>query len=260
MPDTDTYPTTSDLAMGVSPDALRRSDRLGAAAGAAFVACILVGNSMTESVVGSDASATGTAADLAAQATSGVVRAGLALELVGLLLLGVFAATTAVLGWRRSGAATLPVLVAGAGLLVAAVKLSSAAPYLAALAADGMADEVRHALVQTNDAAFVLTWLPFAVMVGSMAVLLLRAGLVGRVLAVVGLVLAGLGGVAALVGFSSPATALPVPFLLSLLWTVAVSVRVSAHRGYGGAKVRTSRSRTRDDAASGWSRSAPSPR
>lgn len=212
------------------PTRLRRADRLGAAAGAAFVACILAGNSMTESVVGTDGSPAGTAADLVAQAASGVVRAGLALELVGLLLLVWFAAAVAVVGWRRSGAGTLPLLVAGAGLLVAAVKLGSAAPYLAALAADGLSDEVRHALVETNGAAFVLTWLPYAVLVGSAAVLLLRAGLVGRVLAGAGLGLAGLGAAAALVGFTSPASAVPVPFLLSLLWTLAVSVRVAARR------------------------------
>ena len=141
------------------PSRLRGADRLGVAAGAAFVVCILAGNSMTESVVGTDDSPVGTAADLAAQAASGVARGGLVLELLGLLLLGWFAATVAVLGWRRSGAGTLPVLVVGAGLLVAAVKLASAAPYLAALAGDGLSDEVRHALIETNGAAFVLTWL-----------------------------------------------------------------------------------------------------
>ena len=232
---TDPYPATSDLAVDGGPGALRRSDRLGAAAGAVFVACILAGNSMTESVVGSDTSSVGTAADLAAQATSGVVRAGLVLELVGLVLLVVFAVTSAALGWRRTGADVLPGLVAGAGIVVAAVKLGSAAPYIAALTTDGMAAELRHALVQTNDAAFVLTWLPYAVLVGSMAALLFRAGLVGRALAGIGLMLAGLGLLAALAGFSSPATAVPLPFLFSLLWTFAVSVRVAAHRANAAA-------------------------
>ena len=226
----DTPTTGSGLDNAGAPARLRRHDRLGVGAGAAFVACILAGNSMTESVVGTDESPAGTAADLVAQAASGVARAGLALELVGLLLLVWFAPAVAAVGWRRSGAGTLPLLVAGAGLLVAAVKLGSAAPYLAALAADGLSDEVRHALVETNGAAFVLTWLPYAVLVGSAAVVLLRAGLVGRVLAGLGLALSGLGLAAALVGFTSPATAVPVPFLLSLLWTLAASVRVAARR------------------------------
>lgn len=212
------------------PSRLLPADRAGAAAGAAFVACILAGNSLTETVVGTDDSPAGTAADLAAQAVSGVARAGYVLEVVGLLLLVWFAATVAALGWRRSGAASMPVLVAGAGLLVAAVKLGSAAPFLAALTADGLSDEVRHALVETNGAAFVLTWLPYAVLVGSAAVVLHRAGLVGRVLAGLGLVLAALGLAAALVGFTSPATAVPVPFLLSLLWTLAASARVAVRR------------------------------
>jgi len=226
------HPTGSHgAAARPGPAGLRTADRLGGAAGAAFVACILAGNSMTESVAGTDESPSGTAADLAAQAASGVARAGLALELVGLLLLVWFAATLAALGWRRSGAGALPVVVAGAGALVAAVKLASAAPHLAAFAADGLSDEVRHALVEANGAAFVLTWLPYAVLVGSAAVVLLRAGLVGRVLAGFGLALAGLGLMAALAGFTSPATAVPVPFLLSLLWTAAVSIRVSGRRG-----------------------------
>ena len=46
---------------------LRAGDRLAAAAGTAFVGMILAGNSMTESVVGADASPAGTVADLVAQ-------------------------------------------------------------------------------------------------------------------------------------------------------------------------------------------------
>lgn len=209
---------------------LRPADRAGVAAGAAFVACILAGNSMTETVVGTDDSPAGTTADLAAQAASGVARTGFVLEVVGLLLLVWFAATVAVLGHRRAGAGALPVMVAGAGLLVVAVKLGSAAPFLAALTADGLPDEVRHALVETNGAAFVLTWLPYAVLVGCAAIVLHRAGLVGRVLTGLGLVLAVLGLAAGLVGVTSPATAVPVPFLLSLLWTLAASVRVAVRR------------------------------
>lgn len=214
----------------VAEAGLRRPDRLGVASGAAFVVCILAGNSMTESVVGTDPSPAGTAADLAAQAGSGVARAGFALEIVGLLLLVWFAATLAVLGWRRAGSATLPVLVAGAGLLVAAVKLGAAAPYLVALATEGLSDEVRHTLVEMNGAGFVLTWFPYAVLVGVAGPMLLRAGLAGRVLAGSGVALAGIGLVAGLVGFTSPATAVPVPFLLSLLWTLAASVRVAVRR------------------------------
>lgn len=226
----DTQPIGSDLAATGRSTPTRRVDRLGAGSGAAFVICMLAGNAMTESVVGTDQSPAGTAADLAAQAASGVARAGFVIELVGLLLLVWFAVTVAVMGWRRSGPGTLPALVAGAGLLVAAVKLGSVAPFLAALVAEELPDEVRHALVEMNGAAFVLTWLPFAVLVGGAAVVLHRAGRVGRVLAWSGLALAGLGLVAGLVGFTSPATAVPVPFLLSLLWTLAASIRAAARR------------------------------
>lgn len=226
----DTQRTGSELDTPGSTAPLRRVDRLGAGAGAAFVLCVLAGNSMTESVVGTDGSPAGTADDLAAQAASAVARTGLVLELVGLLLLVWFAATVAAVGWRRSGAGASPFLVAGAGALVAAVKLGMAAPYLAALATDGLPDEVRHALVEMNGAGFVLTWLPFALLVGVAGPMLLRAGLVGRVLAGSGLLIAALGVPVALLGATSPASAVPVAFLLSLLWTLVVSVRVAGHR------------------------------
>lgn len=207
-----------------------RADRLSAAAGAAFVVCVLAGNTLTESVVGTDTSAAGTAADLAAQAGSTAARAGMLLELVGLVLLAVFTAALAGVGLRRSASPTLPVLVASAGVLVVGIKLALVAPYLAALFAEDLPDAVRHALVETNGAGFVLTWLPYALLVGAAGLMLLQAGLVGRVLAGSGLVLAALGVAAALVGAIAPATAVPVPFLLSLLWTAAVSVRVATRR------------------------------
>jgi hypothetical protein len=209
---------------------LDAADRAAAAAGAAFVACILVGNSLTESVVGTDESPAGTVADLLAQGSSTAVRSGLVVELIGLMLLAVFAAGLAALGLRR-GATPAGTLVAVTATLVVAVKLASAAPYLAALASvDELPDDVLHALVRTNEAAFVVGWLPFAFLVGAVALTLRQAGLAGRVLVGIGLVLAGLGVVAGAVGAVLPDNAVPIPFLLSLLWTAAVGIRLASRR------------------------------
>ena len=77
-------------------------------------------------------------------------RSGLVVELVGLMLLLVFAAGVTALGLRRR-ATTAAVLVALAGTVMVAVKLASAAPYLAALVSfDELPDDVLHALARTR--------------------------------------------------------------------------------------------------------------
>lgn len=224
-------PTTASDARSATAVPLRPEDRLAALTGTVFVVAILVGNSLTESVVGTDPTPAGTASDLLAQGGSGLVRAGLATELLGLLCLAVFAAGVTALGLRAPAARTSTLLVGlGAGLVVS-VKLSSAAPYLAALnGADTLPDQVLHALVETNGVAFVLTWLPFALFVAGVARVLGRAGLIGRPLAGVGLALAGLGLLVALLGAAQPQYAVPVPFLLSVLWTGVIGLRVATTR------------------------------
>jgi hypothetical protein len=224
-----THAPSSDDVRSAVP--LRPADRLTALAGTVFVAAILVGNSLTESVIGTDVTPAGTARDLLAQGGSGIVRTGLAAELFGLLCLAVFAAGVTVLGLRGAAARTSTLLVGiGAGMVVS-VKLSSAAPYLAALhGADTLPDQVLHGLVETNGAAFVLTWLPFAVFVAAAARVLDRAGLIGRPLAWAGQGLGGLGVLVGLLGAVQPQYAVPVPFLLSVVWTGVVGLRVASRR------------------------------
>jgi hypothetical protein len=210
---------------------LSRWDRLAAASGAAFVVAILSGNSLTESVVGADPTPAGTARDLMSQGGSAAARLGLAIELVGLLCLAVFAAGVIALGLRESALRASHVLVGlGAGLVLG-VKLASAAPYLAALhGAETLSVGVLHGLVETNEAAFVLTWLPFSLLLASLAVMLRRTGLVGRGLAGVGVVLGVTGLPAGLVGAVLPAYAVPVPFLLGVLWIGVVGLRIATRR------------------------------
>jgi hypothetical protein len=224
-------PTPTSDPRPSADERLRPEDRLAALAGTVFVVAILVGNVFTESVVGTDPTPAGTAGDLLAQSGAGLVRAGFAMELLGLLCLAIFAAGVTAHGCRRAPVGISTLLVGVGASLVVSVKLSSAAPYLAALhGAETLPDQVLHALVETNGVAFVLTWLPFALFVAGVAGVLGRAGLIGRPLAGVGLALAGLGLVVGLVGAVEPQYAVPVPFLLSVLWTGVVGLRVATTR------------------------------
>jgi hypothetical protein len=109
-----------------------------------------------------------------------------------------------------------------------AVKLASAAPYLAALAAaEELPAETLQALVDVNDAAFVVGWLPFALFVGSAALTLREVGGSGRVLVGTGIALGLLGLVAGAVGSVSADHAVPIPFLLGVIWTGAVGLRLA---------------------------------
>jgi predicted metal-binding membrane protein len=206
-------------------------DRGAGASAALFTVCVLAGNALTESVVGTDDSPAGTAADLAAQAASTAVHVGLALEVVGLLLVGLFAGAVTALGFRTASARTPAVLASVAAAVLVAVKLGSGAPYLAALdARNDLSDDVLHALVETNGAAFLLSWLPVAVLVTATALVLRRTAVAGRLLTGTGLALGGLGLVAALLGLGDPGSAMPVPFLLSLLWLAAAGIRMAVRR------------------------------
>lgn len=199
-----------------------RPRRLAALTGAAFVVAVLTGNSLTESVSGE-----GVLGDLGALAASTAARSGLVLELVAFVLLLCFVGSLAGSA-RRSAAAGV---MAVAGTTMVAVKLGSAAAVLAALHTRDELDEVTAtALVEENGAAFVLFWIPFGLFVAAAARVLGEAGHVGRVLGHAGLVLGSLGTVAGVLGAVWPSYAVPIPFLLSLIWVIAVSVRLAVGR------------------------------
>lgn len=206
-------------------------DRVPALSGAAFVVAVLAGNSLTETVAVAGDSPEATVRGLAAGAASTVHSAGLVLEVLGLLSLVLFGAVVAAVG-RHLAPSPWPHLTVAAAALLAAVKLGSAAPYLAAreLASTVEASTV-HALVEVNEVAFVVTWLPMAVLVGACAATLHAARRIGRVTWALGLLLCLLGLVAGLRGLPDPGSAVPVPFLLSLLWTAVVSVRLAVTGG-----------------------------
>jgi hypothetical protein len=202
------------LAPHLPPVAARPDHRLPALSGAGFVACALVGNTLTESAGGVVAASASTAA-----------RLGLALELVGFVLLLVFVGWlgSAVLG--RSGASMAGYAAVTAGGVLVAVKLGSGADLLAAWHQHGALDKTAvEALVAANGEAFVLSWLPMGVLVAAAAVALAGVGLVGRVMQVSGVVVGGLTVGFGILGSVLPAAGVPIPFLLCLVWLVAVGV------------------------------------
>jgi hypothetical protein len=207
------------------------SRRLAAATGPAFVVLVLAGNSLTESV---PAPLAGRSPDqaaldgLAAKAGNATVQLGAVVEVLAFCCFLVFAAYLADLLRRRGGLRLAGIVAVIAAVLMVAVKLGSAAPYLAGLAHhDDLSDDTALALVASNGAAFVLCWLPFALFVWTAAVALRGAGLLGPVGYWAGVLLGVLGVAAMLAGMADVNAANPVPFLLGLLWVLAVGVRLA---------------------------------
>lgn len=209
----------------------RITERALALCGAGFVVAVLAGNSLTETVAVEGDGPEATVRELAAGTDSLAVSVGLSLEVLGLLALVLFGAAVAERGRRHAPGSPWPSLAALAAVLLVAVKLASAAPYLAARSAlDTLEADTLHALVEANGAAFVLSWLPMALLVGAVAATLRRAAVVGPVAWATGLALSVLGLAAGLLGMLDPQNALPVPFLLSLLWVAVASVRLAVGR------------------------------
>jgi hypothetical protein len=73
----------------------------------------------------------------------------------------------------------------------------------------------------------VLSWLPFAIFIGALAVALRTIGAVGKPTCYIGVFLGVAGVVLALVGLRDVTNANPVPFLLGMLWLVVISVRLA---------------------------------
>lgn len=214
--------TTTTSASTAPVTAAKASARFGGAAGIAFVVLALAGNNLTGGGVDSAAAADAYAAEVARRSADGAWRAGIALELVAFLALLVFSAALARrirLSEPREGYLGLAVLAAGT--LFAAVKVASGS---ALYAADRRAGELDGAsarlLSDLNDASFALSFVPLGLLLGAAAVAALAYGALPRVLGWTGAPLAVLLVAAA----STGADAVPVPFLLSLLWLVATGV------------------------------------
>jgi hypothetical protein len=206
------------------------ADRCGAAAGAAYIVLINVGNQLS-SGSSQDPHPSG-ARDLAdfGGTPTAAQQVGFSMEVLG------FVAFMFFLGWlvtalrSRGGAWGWLGTVAGVGGIVTlAVKLGSAAPILTGhLDHSQLNAGLARVLADMNGSAFVITFVPFAVSVLAAAGGMLATGFVGRVAGWSGVAVGALGVVAPLATRLDPVDTNVVPFLLGMLWTLAVSLRLAA--------------------------------
>ncbi|MGH8888848.1 MAG: hypothetical protein ACRDV3_03705 [Acidothermaceae bacterium] len=212
-------------------------DRIGASTGALFVGLILIGNQMN--VAGTDQSAHASGANVLRgaihQAGSTTAKIGLALEVLGFVAFIAFLGYLADL-WRRhsrgGGNNLAPGAAIVAGITMLAIKLGSGAPMLALyIDRKTLSPDVAQVLNDLGSAAFIVSWLPYAAFVAAAAFALRRTSLVGRPTTYVGAFI-GIAGIAlALVGFNDPVNANPAAFVLGLVWTLVVSVRLAVRPG-----------------------------
>ncbi len=217
MSDTFTAPAPEPaLSVRADEPPARLAGRVGGAAGIAFVLLALTGNSLTGGGVEQGAPAEAYAEEVARRAGDATWQVGIALEMVAFVALLVFAAALA----RRVRAVEPEHSYAGqivltGGLLFVSVKLASG---LALFAADRQAGDLDPALARAftdvNDAGFGLSFLPLAVLLGAVAVAALAHGALPRALGWTGAVIA----VLLLAAATGGADAVPVPFLLALVW------------------------------------------
>lgn len=205
------------------------ADRIGAGCGAAYVLFILVGNQLA-SGASTDPHPSG-AKDLADFSTTPTAAQaiGFTMEILGFLMFVPFLAWLVHALRQRGGPAPwLAGAAGGFGLLLLAVKMSSAMPI--------MAGQVDHAsisptlarvLADMNGSAFVFTFLPFGMFVAITGAAFLTTGFLGRVAGWTGVVIGGLTVLVTLVTQADPIDTNVMPFLLGLLWLLVIGIRLA---------------------------------
>lgn len=208
---------------------MRIADRCGAAAGAAYIVLINVGNQLGNGN-SQDPHPSGRT-DLAnfSGTPTAAQQVGFTMEVLG------FVAFMFFLGWlvtalrARGGSwSWLPTVAGVGGIVTLAVKLGSAAPILTGELDHGQLSPVlARVLSDMNGSSFVVTFLPFAVYVLAAGASMLATGFAGRVAGWAGVVVGTAGLVVPLATRLDPVDTNVVPFLLAMLWTLAVSVRLT---------------------------------
>lgn len=144
------------------------------------------------------------------------------LELLGVAALAVLFAWLVSFLFERSPVAAVATGIAGSAML--AVKVGSAAPLSTLHAMPETLDPMTaEALVSLNDQAFVLSGFLMSVAFLAAGVGLLASEF-PRWLAWWAAVAGGLGVVAGVVGVARPEAYVPIPFLLLLVWMIAVAL------------------------------------
>lgn len=213
-------------------------ERIAAATGAAFVVLIAIGNAISTAGTSQTSHPSGAQVlkDAAHQASSTSATIGFVMEFAG------FTAFLGFLGYltiglrrphgreRRSSVAAGTAIVAG--VVMIAIKLGSVAPSGALLVdRHHISPQLAQVLNDMNGVSFVVSWLPFAVFIAATAMALRQSARVGKPTAYVGLVIGIAGLAVALFGLNDPVNANPVAFLLGLIWTLVVSVRLAVRPG-----------------------------
>jgi hypothetical protein len=146
----------------------------------------------------------------------------LPLELLGFAALAVFLSCLVVRLYAVAPVAAVTTAIAGSSML--AVKIGSAAPWMVVLDdADNMDAATAHTLIALNDMAFIVSVLLFSLAFTAAGIGLLRTD-TSRFLAWWPVVMGVLGVVAGIVGVARPEAYLPIPFLLLLVWMIALAI------------------------------------
>ena len=211
------------------------ADRIGAACGAAYILLVLVGNQMS-SGSSSDPHPSG-AKDLTDFAASPTLtqNVGFVMELLGFLAFVPFLAWLVHALRQRGGPAPwLASAAGGFGLLLLAVKMSSAMPIMAGrLDHAELSPQLARVLSDMNGAAFVFTFLPFGMFVAMTGAAFLATGFLGRVAGWSGVVIGALTVLATIATHADPVDTNVMPFLLGLLWVLVIGIRLA----WGGPRV-----------------------
>jgi hypothetical protein len=147
---------------------------------------------------------------------------------VGLFMLG-FAALVVVLALLAGAIAArtphLAGVVAIAGAAAVAIKLAEAQTGMALREAAGVVDPgTAEVLAGMDEAGFTVHGFLISLTLGAAALGLLRSGVVPAWLAWFGIVMGGLGVLTATAGIVWPPNYVPVPYLLLLVWLVALGI------------------------------------
>jgi len=151
-----------------------------------------------------------------------VAHVALTLELLGLVAMSVLFACLVARTFRTSPVAAVTTGIAAAAML--AVKVGSAGPVMVVHAtADEIDPAVAEALLDLNDMAFVVSGLLFCLAMAAAGVGLLTTS-TPRLFGWSATVLGALGVAAGVVGVLDPDAYVPIPFLLLLLWLIALAL------------------------------------
>lgn len=207
-------------------------DRVGALSGAASIVLGIIGSDVLGTPPGAqDGHASGQQdlANLHWVAGHPAAQVGVSLVMLALCLSMVFVAYLST--WVRA-AGWLAAAALAAGGIEIAVKLASASPMLAAyLLRDDLSPQTAQVLADINSTAFLVTWLPAGVFVACASGAALRTKTLGRILGWGGIIAGGSCTLTTVVTGVHVLSAVFIPWMLCMLWTLLVSLRLGFTRG-----------------------------